>query len=71
MLLEILVNFLAQPSNVMRHVVELVFRSICPHLTPTAFQQLTEVGTYILNFFTILILKRSLTITNIILVVFP
>jgi len=27
----------------MRHVVELVFRSICPHLTPIAFQQLTEI----------------------------
>lgn len=42
-LLEILINFLAQPSNVMRHVVEQVFRSICPHLTPEAFKLITQV----------------------------
>ncbi|XP_066919546.1 myb-binding protein 1A-like protein [Clytia hemisphaerica] len=42
-LLEILIGFLAQPSNVMRHVVEQVFRSICPHLTMEGFRSLTKI----------------------------
>jgi len=42
--MEILVGFLSQPSNVMRHVVENVFRIISPHLTDNAFQSLIKVS---------------------------
>lgn len=42
-LMEILMGFLSQPSNVMRHVSENVFRIISSHLTDSSIQSMIKV----------------------------